>query len=480
MTRRHMMTLTLLLALADAVTAGLVFLAVSVVRFESDTNAVWSVGISPSAAAIPFAVAWLTVGWMLGLYRLRVRWSLLAEARDVLRATVALLALTLSLLFLFHQDAVSRLFLGLLFVAQPVAATSLRALLRSRFDALGRRGRNSTYMVIAGTGTLAETFANQIERHPTLGIRVIGHLTVPVQLQRAGDGGMAPQEPVCIVTRPILGTIDQMHDIFRTHVVDEVGVCLAAASTAYLEPIVAIAADEGKTVRVPSYIEDEALHGALSEEFEGFLVRSVVHDGQREVGRALKRIVDITGAALALIVLSPLLVGTALVIRLSDGRPVLFRQVRVGLHGRPFTIYKFRTMVVDAESRFDDVAPLSDTQGAAFKMENDPRVTRIGHFVRSWTLDELPQLINVLRGEMSLVGPRPAPPREVEAYDIWHRRRLSVRPGMTGLWQVEARFDKHFDDRAELDLRYIDQWSLWMDLGILARTLPAILLRPGR
>jgi lipopolysaccharide/colanic/teichoic acid biosynthesis glycosyltransferase len=136
--------------------------------------------------------------------------------------------------------------------------------------------------------------------------------------------------------------------------------------------------------------------------------------------------------------------------------------------------------VVDAEERYAEVADLTDTRGAAFKMVNDPRATRLGRVVRKWTLDELPQLFNVLKGDMSLVGPRPAPPREVKDYDIWHRRRLSVRPGMTGLWQVEARFDHHFDDRAELDLRYIDQWSLWMDLGILARTLPAVFARPGR
>jgi lipopolysaccharide/colanic/teichoic acid biosynthesis glycosyltransferase len=136
--------------------------------------------------------------------------------------------------------------------------------------------------------------------------------------------------------------------------------------------------------------------------------------------------------------------------------------------------------VVDAEERYAEVADLTDTRGAAFKMVNDPRATRLGRVVRKWTLDELPQLFNVLRGDMSLVGPRPAPPREVEDYDIWHRRRLSVRPGMTGLWQVEARFDNHFDDRAELDLRYIDHWSIWMDIGILLRTVPAVLSTRGR
>jgi exopolysaccharide biosynthesis polyprenyl glycosylphosphotransferase len=206
----------------------------------------------------------------------------------------------------------------------------------------------------------------------------------------------------------------------------------------------------------------------------------VVHDSQRDAELVVKRLLDIAGALAALLVLSPLLVAAAIAIQLRDGSPILFRQTRVGRHGRPFTIYKFRTMVPDAEDRYAEVAAKSDTRGAAFKMNDDPRVTRLGHFLRRSSIDELPQLINVLWGDMSLVGPRPAPPREVQGYDIWHRRRLSMRPGITGLWQVESRMDDHFDERAELDLQYIDQWSLWMDLRILVRTLPAILAHQGR
>ena len=209
-------------------------------------------------------------------------------------------------------------------------------------------------------------------------------------------------------------------------------------------------------------------------------MRSLVHDEQRELGLVVKRLIDIAGAAVGLVVLSPLLLGTALVLRLREGSPVLFRQTRVGLHGRPFTIYKFRTMVPDAEARYAEVEALSDIKGAAFKMANDPRVTPLGHTLRKTSLDELPQLWNVLRGEMSLVGPRPAPPREVAGYDVWHRRRLSMKPGMTGPWQVEARLDEHFDERATLDLHYIDRWSLTLDFKILVRTIPAVLVRPGR
>jgi exopolysaccharide biosynthesis polyprenyl glycosylphosphotransferase len=324
-------------------------------------------------------------------------------------------------------------------------------------------------MLVVGTGGLAQEFADRIEAHHALGIRVVGHLAVP------NDGPASPS-----VTRPVLGGVDDIQRLFRQQVVDEVAVCLPPSSLDYLDPIITIAADEGKTVRVPRDPTEGILVGALQEEFDKFLVQSVVHDGQRELERALKRVVDVVGALIGLVLLSPIILATAAAIRTRDGSPIIFRQTRVGRHGRPFTIFKFRTMSRDAEDRYAEFAVQSDTKGAAFKMENDPRVTPLGRTLRKWTLDELPQLINVLKGDMSLVGPRPAPPREVEEYDIWHRRRLSVRPGMTGLWQVEARFDQHFDDRAELDLRYIDQWSLWMDLGILIRTVPAVLTPRGR
>lgn len=468
MTRSHLTTLRVLLVLADATTAAIVFLLVSAVRFEADPAAQWSVGIDVGSASVLFAAIWVSVFLLFGGYRPRARFGLLAEARDIARCSVAAAAFILALLFLFHQDDVSRVFLALLFVVQPAVMLAGRIFLRRWFESRRMRGREISHMLIVGTGPLARGFADRIEAHPALGIRVIGHLTVP------GDPGAAD------VTRPVLGSVDDISAVFRRYVVDEVSVCLSPEAAFYLDPVVTVAADEGKTVRVPRPAEEGVLSGALQEEFDGYFVQSVVHDGQRELERALKRVVDVLGAFLALVALSPLIIATAVVIRVRDGSPVLFTQMRIGRHGRPFTIYKFRTMVCDAEERYAELAALSDTKGAAFKMAHDPRVTPTGRVVRQWALDELPQLLNVLKGEMSLVGPRPAPPREVDAYDIWHRRRLSVRPGMTGLWQVEARFDEHFDDRAALDLRYIDQWSLWLDFGILLRTLPAVLAPRGR
>jgi len=200
----------------------------------------------------------------------------------------------------------------------------------------------------------------------------------------------------------------------------------------------------------------------------------------RNLQLALKRAIDIVGASVGLVLLSPILAITAFAVYLSDGLPVLFRQPRVGFRGRPFTIVKFRTMGHDAEERYAELAALSDTRGAAFKMTNDPRITRIGRILRKTSIDELPQLWNVLRGEMSLVGPRPAPPREVILYEAWHLQRLTVKPGITGAWQISARLDDDFDRRAALDIEYVEGWSLLLDLRILVGTIPALIRQPGR
>jgi len=187
-----------------------------------------------------------------------------------------------------------------------------------------------------------------------------------------------------------------------------------------------------------------------------------------------KRAFDLVVGGTALVLLTPLLGVVALVIRLADGGPVIFRQTRVGLAGRPFQLIKFRTMERDAEDRLDELMARNEISGPAFKVTDDPRLTRTGRVLRAASIDELPQLWNVLCDDMSLVGPRPPLPREVDAYDPWHRRRLAVKPGITGLWQVQAREGQDFDQRVELDLEYIERRSMRLDLEILVRTIPAM------
>lgn len=199
------------------------------------------------------------------------------------------------------------------------------------------------------------------------------------------------------------------------------------------------------------------------------------------LGLAAKRGMDLVGAGVGLVVLAPLLTCTALLIALVDGRPVLFIQERAGHTGRSFRIVKFRTMHRDADALRQDLRSHNEvTGGASFKMTDDPRITRLGRILRRTSLDELPQLVNVLRGEMSLVGPRPHPFDDVAGYRPWHRGRFAMKPGVTGLWQVAGRGDADFDRWVELDLEYIRAWSLALDLRILARTLPAVLRGSGR
>ncbi len=307
-------------------------------------------------AAMLFALTWVAVLWVMGLYRLRARWSLMTEARDIARAAVLVVAVVLSSLFLLHQDDVSRLFLAILFVAQPLVTLANRALFRTWFNALRRQSRNRSYMLIVGTGTLAQEFADAVERHPSLGLKVIGHVTVPDDQRRATDPkgpdlGLIVEGEAYAVSRPMLGSVYDIGALFQKNVVDEVAVCLPPSAAGYLEPIIAMAADEGKTVRVPTDPAQEVLSYAVQEEFEHFVVRSVIHDSQREVELVLKRLIDVVGATVGLIVLSPLILTTAVAILIRDGSPILFRQTRIGRHGRPFTIYKFRTMVQDAEIR---------------------------------------------------------------------------------------------------------------------------------
>jgi len=468
MIRRHLMALRVALMLADGLSAVIVFLLVSLLRFgDGDSADLWStIGIDIRLAAAVFAVAWVTALWYLGVYALRARWRLLTEAKDIAKATVIVLALTLSALFLLKQEDVSRLFLLLLFVVQPAVTITGRALLRSWYETLRLRGYDTRYMLIAGTGTLAQSFADQVDGHRGLGVRIIGHLSIPGEVR--------------LVSRPILGSVDDIEEIFHSRTVDEVAVCLPPTASHYLEPIAGVAAGEGKTVRIPLDPIEELLPNAHQEEFEGFLVRSLVHDGHREVGLIVKRAIDIVGATIGLILLAPIMLVAAIVIRVREGSPILFSQTRVGLQGRPFTIFKFRTMVHSAEEQLEDVRHLNERRGVTFKATNDPRITSAGRFLRKTSIDELPQLWNVLSGSMSLVGPRPPLPSEVVEYDIWHRRRLSMKPGITGLWQVEARHEADFDRWVERDLLYIDGWSIWLDLKILMRTVPAVLTREGR
>jgi exopolysaccharide biosynthesis polyprenyl glycosylphosphotransferase len=363
-----------------------------------------------------------------------------------------------SLLFLVQAPDVSRLFLVILFASQIVFSVVQRRLLRGGLAVMRRRNGAARTVLVLGTGPQAVQLATYLAQHPVLGYSIVGHLGKPT-----AD---------CPV---VLGPVYAVEDVIHAMPVDELVAALDPDDAVLLDPVIGLCHDEGKRLRVVLEPGLAALQGGRLESVAGIDILTVSNGPDRLLGLAIKRLIDVSLAAAALVVLSPLLAGVALATRLDSGRPVLFRQERVGRHGRRFGMYKFRTMQVDAEAQLEALRARNVVRGPAFKLDDDPRITRVGRVLRRTSIDELPQLWNVLRGDMSLVGPRPPLPTEVAGYDLWHRRRLSMKPGITGLWQVSARLEAEFDRWVELDLRYIDRWSLWLDFKIMARTIPAML-----
>lgn len=468
MIRRYATELRLLLAVFDAFAAVAVLGLASVFRFgPSDT-------IDPFVAAIPepiaalalYAVAWPVVLWTQGLYRPRVRLTARGEIVDILRATAIFAAAILSLLFIFKLPDVSRALLLLLFPGLATSAVLTRLALRFLLTRMRERGRNTRFILVLGANARAQSFADLIESHHELGLVVIGHLT-------ADD-----EQPT--VRRAVLGKVQDIEDVIHSHVVDEVAICLPLTQTAHIDEIARLCEEEGKIVRIPMYMLEHTLSMGRVEEVAGLPIYSLVSGPDRVIALLAKRFLDVAGSCVLLVLLSPLMAAIALAIRFDSAGGVLFRQTRVGLHGRTFEVLKFRTMIDGAERQLAELAERNEIRGHAFKVTDDPRITRVGRWLRRSSLDELPQLWNVFRGEMSLVGPRPPLVSEVAGYDVWHRRRLSMKPGMTGLWQVRARSEQDFDRWVETDLEYIDSWSLWLDFRIIFMTIPAVLMREGR
>jgi exopolysaccharide biosynthesis polyprenyl glycosylphosphotransferase len=466
--RRYQSEFQALLALADAVLAVAVLVAVSLARYGSNWTSAWTAQVpDPPLLLAGYACAWVGVLAIYGQYRPLAPWSIRHDAVAVAQATVLFALVLLAALYFLRLPGVSRLFLLAVFPIQAAATVGSRALLRALFRVVRRRGRNLRFILMVGTGVSARAFAERIESHPELGLRIVGFV-----------GAECPDLP----TRwRRLGAVDAMADVLHGMVVDEVAICLPLDEWHDVETVTALAEAEGKVLRIPVALAHKQALSQRAEELDGMPVVSLVPGPDRVPELVAKRLLDLVGAAAGLVAISPILLGAALAILVTDGRPVFFRQERAGLNGRPFRIVKFRTMTRDADARRAGLRAFNEVSGgASFKMTNDPRITPLGRWLRRTSIDELPQLWNVLRGEMSLVGPRPHPFDDVAGYDAWHRRRLSMKPGMTGLWQVGARRDSDFDRWVQQDLEYIDRWSLWLDLRLLISTIPALLRAEGR
>ena len=334
---------------------------------------------------------------------------------------------------------------------------------------LRNRGRNLRFALIIGSGQRATHLTKQIFR-TAAGYRVIGYVD---DLAQANSG--------CLAGIECLGTVDMLPRILAERVVDEVFVVLPMRShydaTAQ---VIRCCEEQGIPVRIPCDLFVPGDCGQYFDVIEGIPILSLVPSAVSHWYLVLKRIIDMGVAAVLLILLAPLFIVVALRIKYDSPGPVFFVQRRVGMNKRLFPMLKFRTMHVNSEAMQSQLEHLNDADGPVFKIHDDPRVTRFGRFLRKSSIDELPQLFNVLVGHMSLVGPRPLPLRDVERFKLdWQRRRFSVRPGITCLWQVCGRSSIQFDQWMELDMLYIDRRSLLLDLKILLQTIPAILKKTG-
>jgi exopolysaccharide biosynthesis polyprenyl glycosylphosphotransferase len=360
---------------------------------------------------------------------------------------------------------------GYVLAALPTAIGSaivLRFALRKRLHVARGRGESLRRVILVGHELAVIGMTRQLRRERYHGLEVVGACLPP-----GHDGGG--------VAGPwIYGTFDDVATAVEHADADTVVVlsCPELDGDALRRLAWRLERDEVDLV-VASALVDVAGARTTIRPFDGLPMLHVEHPRLHGGSRLVKELVDRVGSVLLLVVFGPLLLGVALCVRTDSRGPVLFRQVRVGRDGREFRIFKFRSMYVDAEARLAELRHLNEHDGVLFKMRDDPRVTRVGRWLRRLSLDELPQLLNVLLGQMSLVGPRPPLPAEVAAYADDVRRRLAVKPGMTGLWQVSGRSDLPWEEAVRLDLRYVENWSLSLDLVILLRTMTAVVRSSG-
>ena len=406
-----------------------------------------------------------------GLYRSRRFGDRKQEAVDLLKAT-AVAALVLGVAAaIFRVRMVTPAFIVVFWAMSSLILILCRLLMREFLAWVRTHGRNLRHVLIVGTNPRALEFARIIDNRPELGYQLIGFADEEwTENREFGTSG-----------KSIVTDLEHFSDFLREHIVDEVAIALPMKSFySQAARIVAVCQEQGVIVRVLTSIFDLQKGWVNNRRLDGTAVATFSPTLAEGWPTVCKRLLDIFVSSLLLIVLAPIFLIVAILIKLDSTGSAFFVQDRVGLNKRRFRMYKFRTMAGDAEKKQSELECLNEADGPVFKIKNDPRVTRLGRFLRKSSIDELPQVLNVLKGDMSLVGPRPLPIRDYQRFDQdWVRRRFSVRPGITCLWQINGRSSVSFQEWMELDLHYIDHWSFWLDVKVIAKTIPAVLKGVG-
>ena len=393
-------------------------------------------------------------------------WGFYYDLKNVLYRCGVLFLLTVSLLFIFKID-ISRLFIGYFFLSLFVLTLFGRRITRSIIRKNLKNGLRH-HILLAGDWEKASRFADKLKKKYPFGLYLTGIITPkPVDKKE--------------VSYKYLGGYNELKNLLAEQIIDEVFVVFDSEQREKTEELINLCKIAGKKVTVlfDEFSGFTPFH-QLSQ-FEGIPAGTYLPYRERPLQEIVKRVFDIVFSLLVLVLTLPILILIAIAIKIdSPGGPVLFAQERIGLNGRRFKVLKFRTMIPDADNLKDQLLHLNEMDGPVFKITNDPRVTRVGRFLRKTSLDELPQFINVLKGEMSVVGPRPPLPREVNEYDPWHQKRLSVKPGITCIWQVSGRNEVSFEDWVKMDIAYIENRSLLLDLKLIIKTVFAVVGMTGK
>lgn len=419
----------------------------------------------PSQYFLIFVIYIMT--WIIGsniykVYQSRRFMSATRELKQMMKAHFSSIACSIIVINLYDPTLIRNRFFFYFGAFVVVLTIGMHIVTRLMLEAWRKMGQNTRFVLLIGGGAASELYLQKINNNPQLGYKVIGYL--------------APAKTTIKI--PYLGDYSAIESVIRMSIVD-LTVVTARITDEGIQETIEILDVMGKGIAL--LLDDVVTKVALSRPVDFGGLTMVVYDRyyRKHWQELAKRGMDIILSSLALVVLSPIMLCTALAVKITSEGPVIFSQKRVGLNGRDFNIYKFRSMVDNAEKLKEKLAHLNDMSGPVFKIANDPRVTKVGAFIRKTSIDELPQFFNIFKGDMSLVGPRPPLSSEVNMYDPKHRKRLSVRPGLTCIWQISGRNEVDFNEWMEMDAEYIDRWSLWLDLEILAKTVPVVLLRKG-
>jgi exopolysaccharide biosynthesis polyprenyl glycosylphosphotransferase len=402
-----------------------------------------------------------------GLYSIRLSGSLLLQIRQIVASLTLGLSLMVAYFFVIPSAVNSRLLVPFVWICAIVTLSLGRVVLSLLMGLLHRVGLGERRLLVVGSGRLGKMIMQHIAASPNLGYSIVGFLHD--MHEPPGDFGRFR----------MLGTLEDLALVIRSMQVDEVIIALPSELHQQTIRSVRLCERLGASFMLVPELYELSLSRIDMVAIEGIPLLGIKQKQINTIQRAIMRLTDIVGAVLVLILGAPLWLCFALLVKLTSPGEVILRQTRIGVNGRPFTCYKFRSMYKNAEQMLAALLERNEAQGPLFKMKDDPRVTPIGKFLRRTSLDEIPQLFNVIKGDMSLVGPRPPLPREVAQYEEWQKNRLAVKPGLTGLWQVRGRSDLSFDEGVLMDLYYIENWSLRLYYQILLRTVPAVLFSRG-